>query len=271
MALCGVAVLFGVVCIVRWGGMDLRPAPESPDVYRRYVWYVAIAVLAGIGAGFLMAGPGGRLVMRLLAVTAGDDAQGRLTEAEETVGRITTGGTIGLVIFTGLFFGITSGFLYLVVHRWLPHGRLRGLAFGSLLFVVGATQIDPLRKDNPDFDIVGPGWLALVAFAALVLLHGMVVAALAARVSHGLPLLGARPRALIGHAPLLLLLPIVFIAVPLVIGAGVAGVIARRPDLMARLRSRQVMIGGWVVLAVVALVTLPGAVSAVVDIAGRGP
>jgi len=36
-------------------------------------------------------------------------------------------------------------------------------------------------------------------------------------------------------------------------------------------QSRQVMIGGWVVLAVVALVALPGVVSAVVDIPGRGP
>lgn len=43
--------------------------------------------------------------MRLLAATAGDAAQGRRTEAEEIVGRITTGGSIGFIVFTGLFFG----------------------------------------------------------------------------------------------------------------------------------------------------------------------
>jgi len=37
-------------------------------------------------AGILAAGAGGRLVMRLLAVTAGPDAQGRITEAEKLVG-----------------------------------------------------------------------------------------------------------------------------------------------------------------------------------------
>ena len=39
-----------------------------------------------------------RLIMRLLAVTAGDDAQGRLTEADEVVGEIDLGGTVALVL-----------------------------------------------------------------------------------------------------------------------------------------------------------------------------
>jgi hypothetical protein len=41
---------------------------------RRFVWDVNLAVAAGMGAGIMAAGAGGRLVMRLLAVTAGDDA-----------------------------------------------------------------------------------------------------------------------------------------------------------------------------------------------------
>ena len=30
--------------------------------------------------------------------------------------------------------------------------------------------------DNPDFGIVGPGWVAVLVFSALVLVHGMLVA-----------------------------------------------------------------------------------------------
>ena len=119
--------------------------------------------------------------MRLLAVTADDSAQGAETEAEQIVGEITTSGTIDLVLFNGIFFGLASGLAYVLIRRWLPAGRLGGLAFGALLLVVAATAIDPLRADNPDFDIVGPGWLVVATFGALVLLHGMAVAAIAAR------------------------------------------------------------------------------------------
>ena len=50
-------------------------------VLRCYLWYLTVAVTSGLGAGILAAGAGGRVVMRLLAVTAWADAQGRITEA----------------------------------------------------------------------------------------------------------------------------------------------------------------------------------------------
>jgi hypothetical protein len=71
------------------------------------------------------AGAGGRLVMRLLAVTAGPDTEGRVTEAEQVVGRITVDGTLGVVVFTALLFGLASGFVDLLLHRRL--GRWPGL------------------------------------------------------------------------------------------------------------------------------------------------
>ncbi len=104
MLACGVMVLLGIVAVVRWGGLGVGPSGvpgESDDppppglVASRYLWYVTVAVVSGIGSGLLIAGAGGRLAMRLLAATAGDGAQGRETEAEEIVGRITTGGSIG--------------------------------------------------------------------------------------------------------------------------------------------------------------------------------
>ena len=69
--------------------------------------------------------------MRLLAVTAGDSQQGRLTGAEEIVGTITLNGTTGFVIFNGVFSGVTFGALYLVVRRFLRAGPLGGVAYGS--------------------------------------------------------------------------------------------------------------------------------------------
>src|SRR5688500_15983972 len=128
MLVCGVLVLIGVAAVVRWGGMSFQPVREEADegsssagsVARRYLWSVTVAVVSGIGSGILIAGAGGRLAMRLLAATAGNEAQGRLTEADEIVGRITTGGSIGFIVFTALFFGAATGVLYLLIRRWLP-------------------------------------------------------------------------------------------------------------------------------------------------------
>ncbi len=112
MAVCGLLVLAGLAAIVRWGALDPKPpwptrdfegAPSPGVVARRYVWYVTVAVVSGLGSGVLLAGAGGRLAMRLLAATAGDAAQGRITEADQVVGKITVGGTIGFMVFTGLF------------------------------------------------------------------------------------------------------------------------------------------------------------------------
>src|SRR6266545_4045553 len=194
IVVCVVLVLAGLLAVARWGGLAVeppptpRPAAAGPTdlppvslVVRRYLWYLAVAVASGAGAGILAAGAGGRLVMRLLALTAGAGAQGRITED----------GTLGFVVFTGLFFGPVSAAAYLLVRRWLPAGRAGGLAYGALLLVAAGTRLEPLRRGNPDFDLVGPRWLAVVAFTALVVFHGMLVAALAERLSRAVPLLSA--------------------------------------------------------------------------------
>ena len=280
MVVCGLLVVAGLVAIVRWGDLDVEPPPSGDDSgkgpwwrepARRYVWGVVVAVVAGVGAGVLAAGAGGRLAMRLLAVTAGDAAQGRLTEAEEVVGRISADGTITFIVFSGLIFGAMTGALYLLVRRWLPRGRLGGLAYGLLLLVFAGTRLEPLRGDNPDFDIVGPGWVSVVVFTAVVLVHGMLVAALAGRFSRALPLLSANRRALLLHAPLLLLAP-VFPVLVVVVPVGLIAVFATRArPVMDLLRSDRVAVVARVVLAAIALVALPGFVSTIADIFGRGP
>jgi hypothetical protein len=281
--LCSALVLVGLVALVRWGGLAVEPpSTPGPDgagstdpppvslVVRRYLWYLTVALLSGAAAGILAAGAGGRLVMRLLAVTAGTDAQGQITEAEQIVGRITVDGTLGFVVFTGLFFGPVSAAAYLLLRRWLPAGQAGGLAYGALLLVVAGTRLEPLRRGNPDFNLVGPGWVSVAAFTLLVAFHGMLVAALAGRLSRAVPLLAARHGAIAVHAPLLLLvLPGPSVALVLV-AVGVVVVLASRiPAVVAAVHARRLVVVGRVALAVAALVAFPGFASALVDILGR--
>jgi hypothetical protein len=282
IVVCVVLVLAGLAAVVRWGGLAVQPPPapalhtadptEPPPVslvVRRYLWYLTLAVTSGLVAGILAAGAGGRLVMRLLAVTAGPDAQGRITEAEQLVGRITVGGTLGFIVFTALFFGLASGMVYLLLHRWLPAGWAGGLAYGALLLIVAATRLEPLRRGNPDFDLVGPGWVSVATFALLVVFHGMLVAALAGRLSRAVPLVAAEPRAIAAHAPLLLLLPLAPVGVLAAIAGAVVVVASRIPRVVAAVRARRLVVVGRAALAVAGLVVLPGFVSTIVDIVGR--
>jgi hypothetical protein len=281
IVVCLVLVLAGLLAVIRWGGPAVQPPPtptkDEADptgrppvglVVRRYLWYLTLAISAGVGAGILAAGAGGRLVMRLLAVTAGPDAQGQITEADQVVGRISLDGTLVFIVFTGLFFGAASGATYLLLRRWLPAGRTGGVAFGVLLLVLAGTRLEPLRPGNPDFDLVGPGWVSVAAFAALVLFHGMLVAALAGRLSRAVPLLALTPRAVVAHVPLLLLaLGSVALVAAIV---GVVVVLASQvPAVAGAWRDRRAVTAGRVVLALVALVALSSSASAVIDILGR--
>jgi hypothetical protein len=281
IVVCILLVLAGLVAAVRWGGLTVQPPQSAPDpaaatdppsmglVVRRYLWYLTVAVASGIGAAILAAGAGGRLVMRLLAVTAGPDAQGRITEADEIVGRVSVEGTLGFVVFTGLFVGLATGILYLLLHRWLPAGRTGGLTYGALLLVIAGTRIDPLRPGNPDFDLVGPGWASVLAFTGLVVFHGVLVAALAGRLSRVVPLLGDGPRAVAAHAPLLLLVLLGTAALVVAIVGAVVVLASQIPAVVAAWRDRRSVAVGRVALVLVAVVAFPGFASAVVDILGR--
>ncbi|HEY2959409.1 MAG TPA: hypothetical protein VGM21_14585 [Actinomycetota bacterium] len=273
---CVLLVLAGIVAVVRWGDLPVQPPPAqeadaavrppSGLLVRRYLWYATLALATGVGAGVLAAGAGSRLVMRLLAATAGPEAQGQVTEAAEVVGRISVGGTIGLFLFGGVLAGLLSAAAYLLLRRWLPAGRAGGLVFGALLLVVAGTRVDPLRDNNPDFSLVGPPWLAVAAFLALGLFHGMVVVALAGRYSRALPLVRAEPRTIAAYAPLLLLVPL-FAAIPVIVALGLVALLAAqvRP-LRAAWQDRRVLVAGRVLLAAVALAALPGFVWALATI-----
>lgn len=219
----GVAGLV-LAAAIAWRGRRLpsvapRALPSTAgasalDALRTLAGIVGAAAIAGV----LVAGLGGRLLMRVLAATSGGEAQGRLTEADEVVGDITFDGTLGFVLFIGIAVPVAAGFLYLVVRRFVPTAAiLAGLVFGVLL--LGTFGIDdPMASDNVDFDILSPLWLAIVSITGLALLFGMTFTALAARFDAGLPPLGAGWRTAPAHAGLLLcvLPPFVFASVPYV-------------------------------------------------------
>lgn len=266
MLVMGALLVVGLALTVSWGGaayVEWSTGESPSEVALRYLRGLALALVGGFWTGALVTGPAVRLIMRLLAVTGGDDAQGRITEADEVVGRISFDGTLGLYVFGGLLPGLLSGALYVVLRRWLPAGRLGGVAFGGLHLVVAATRLDPLRPDNPDFDLVGPGWLSVTTFGAACLVHGMAVAAIVNRYSQSFPPragLSARSRVLVLlplAAPALLLIPGAALLIPIGVGLSVTVLASRSPAVVEALRSRTALVAGHVVLVALAVVLLP--------------
>ena len=74
---------------------------------------------AGLLVGIVVAGLGSRIVMRVLAI-ADPDAAGSFTENGNQVGEITFGGTIGLVVFIGIPFGILAGLIVFATAAGFP-------------------------------------------------------------------------------------------------------------------------------------------------------
>jgi hypothetical protein len=294
MAVTCLVLLVGITLTLRWGGTsyqtwepalddgadrtprasedDLRPSVRTSAL--RYMRGVAIAVVGGFWAGALVTGPLVRLIMRLLAVTAGDDAQGRLTDADEVVGSIDLDGTVSLVVFGGILPGLLSGAIYIVCRRWLPSGRLGGIVFGALHLVVAATRIDPLRPDNPDFDLLGPGWLAVAAFGLASVWHGMAVVAIANRYSHNLPAVasnrGERTRAVLPLVlPTLLLIPAFFALIAIVVGLAVTIAASQIGPVVRFARSRGTLLAGRIAVVLLAVALLPGTIMDVHDVIVR--
>lgn len=272
---CLVMVSVAVVLTVRWRRVEFAGPAAVADGWRGRlrvaVWWVEVALATVLFSGILVIGAGGRLAMRLLGALGGDRAQGRLTEADEVVGEITVGGTIGFIVFVGVVGAVATVILYLLLRRYLPAGVAGGAAFGAGLLVVVGTRSDPLRPENRDFDLVGPWWVSLAVFVGLALLHGAATSVFVNRFSTWLPLPG-RDRRSAAYLLLLLLVPVfplgiaasVFVAVFVVAGDAVAW-------LTSRLSAPRSVLVGRAVLAGIVLVALPGFVTGVVDIAGRGP
>ncbi len=138
---------------------------------------VAAATLAGAVAGAIAGGLGGRLAMRVTGLMATESEQGRLTEAEEAVGKITLDGTLALIVFGGIAVGILGGLIYAATRRWFADaGAWRGLVFG--VFLLGTLGWGVIEGDNFDFSTFGAVTVNVAMFSAIFLLFGVLVAPL---------------------------------------------------------------------------------------------
>lgn len=270
-----VLLLAGMWLIFIWGGKTIQPpAHDGPypnrhaarsAALRRYFWRANLWCITALISGLLVAWPGGRLVMRILAETSPESAQGRITEAQATVGFATPGGTLALLLFGGLPTAFVAGLIYLIIYRWLPQGRLSGPLAGLLGLIVFGAGVEPFRTDNVDFTFVRPGWLSVLMFTVLALLVGAIVAAAAGGYSRRLPL--PSRRAVPAYLPLLAAIIIPPVAVLILLGALIVtawpGVVTGRHNGRA---SARYIWAGRVILALAAILALPAFVSSVVFI-----
>jgi hypothetical protein len=102
--------------------VDARPAWRAGDVLRD----IARGGIAGIMVGLLVAGLGGRLIMRLATILH-EDRVGLTTENGAVIGDITLNGTLALMTFGGLGMGLLAGTIWVIVNPWIP-GRGLGRA-----------------------------------------------------------------------------------------------------------------------------------------------
>ena len=130
---------------------------------------------------------------------------------------------------------------------------------------------DPLRPDNPDFDLVGPGWLSVVTFGAMALLTGTLTAPIAGRI--GAALQAPKTWWAVWMVPVSLLTVVAASeSVPLALVAVLGGCLVFYPAVLVartkpeayRRRGRHAL---QVAFAVPVALALPGFVAVVSDIA----
>lgn len=152
---------------------------------------IARGGLAGLLAGVIVGGVGGRLVMAIIA-QLNRAAFGTFTEAGEVIGAFTLQGTLALVIFGGLGAGLAAAVLWVIVSPWVPGPGARTWFLAMPIAVALGTFI-LVESTNFDFEIVGPTWLVLALLIGLVALTGAATAWLDDRLEHRLPSFAARP------------------------------------------------------------------------------
>ena len=135
---------------------------------------IARGGLAGLVTGLLVAGVGGRLVMRIAALLVPGSA-GAFTENGNRIGDVTLSGSLALIVFVGLLGAVAFGVAWVVVSPWLPRSTLgRGLVPIPAAIALGAFGL--VDGANPDFDVLGHDPRVVGALLALIALIPPVLA-----------------------------------------------------------------------------------------------
>ena len=130
--------------------------------------------LAGAIAGVICLGVGSRVVMRVAALLD-PDQHGRLTDNGNVIGAITFEGTLELVIFVGIFGGLATCAVWVLVRDWLP-GELapRMLLAGVIAAATGSFMV--VDRENIDFALLEPTAANVAMFIGIVGLTGALAA-----------------------------------------------------------------------------------------------
>jgi hypothetical protein len=261
---CSVALVLAAGAVLKWGHLDASFRDVHGNAIARAMRRLCVLEVSGIVAGLLVGGFGSRLMMRVIAATSSAAAQGRLTQADEVVGKVTQEGTVGLLIFVGIGFGIVGALLYALVVRFLPNRAWLSGAIAGLLALGIFARRDPLDPSNRDFTFLSPVALAVVIIVVLFVLYGMTLASVAARLERFYPPFEGGWK-LTAYAPLVLLIlpPLTFG----ILAALLAGAVSQRfPEVRRRLASRAARTAGVAVVAIAAVASNVWLAFAVVDI-----
>jgi hypothetical protein len=234
---CAAAMLAAALLAFRLRSTRRAPSPLSGDEPFGERLAVTTSRAGGmlIGAylaGLLTVGAGGRLMMRVLAATSSDDVQGLQTEADETIGEVSVGGSMFLIIGIGLGAGVVGLALFTMLRRWLPDRSLAagwiGVAIGAGLLVRPAGIIS---SSNRDFTIVAPVALAVALCLAMFVLFGATFGVLVDHLAPRWPRPGWSPRGVASILPfvMLLLSPPLLVAAVIGVLVGTAATKVRSP------------------------------------------
>jgi len=148
--------------------MDSERSTSEPWPAGEILRDIARGGLAGLIVGIVIAGLGGRLVMRLAALLV-PAATGSFTENGNRIGDITLGGSIGLIVFVGLFAAVLFGVVWVVISPWLPGtGVARGLVAMPVAVALGTFGL--MSRNNPDFFVLGHDPRVVASLIGLVAL-----------------------------------------------------------------------------------------------------
>lgn len=203
-------------------------------------------------SGILTVGAGGRLLMRVLASTSSDGVQGRLTEADAVIGKVTVGGSVFIVVFIGMGAGVAGLALYPALRRWLPR---RSTAAGVVGVAIGAGLLlrpsGLLSSSNSDFSLLGPVPLAVAIVLTTLVLFGATFGVLVDHLAPRWPRPGKSARGVMSLAPFALI-----VVAPPLAAAVLIGVFAGASTPRLKLTPAQDRAGHVIVMALGALGSL---------------
>ncbi len=217
----------GLAGALTWRWRNLERVERNPMVggwagARRALRSVAVVINSTWIVGVLVAGLGGRLLMRVIAATSKDVLHGLLTDADEPIGRVTFSGTMALIVFGALFATLVLGVAHRLLRRWLP---ARGWIAGVITAVLGLGLLGEsqglLTPDSRDFRILTPIPLAIGMVLALTVLVGVAYGAIYEGLDRRVSEIGRRWSSL-AYLPVIpfALLPPVLVAIVAVVAIG---------------------------------------------------